>query len=63
MMHQIIKPQVNNDDRPIRKTIIQKDEIVSLVIDINLLSVDGFIKKYCSSSSQESSIKGKIHSR
>lgn len=63
MMHEIIKPQVNNDDRPIRETIIQKDEIVSLVIDINLLSVDEFMKKYCSSSSQESSIKGKIHSR
>ena len=63
MKLRIIKPQVNTDYRPVRETIIQKDEIVSLVIDINLLSVDEFMKKYCSSSSQEPSIKGKIHSR
>ena len=63
MKLRIIKPQVNTGYRPVRETIIQKDEILSLIIDLNLLSVDEFMEKYCSSSSQESSIKGKIHSR
>ena len=33
--------------RPKRNEIIQRDEIISLKIDLNLLSVDEFISKHC----------------
>ena len=56
MMHQKCEPLITFNDRPIREAIIQKDEIISLVIDINLLSVDEFIQKYCYSCTQESSL-------
>ena len=55
MMHQKCEPLIKFNDRPIREAIIQKDEIISLIIDINLLSVDEFIQKYCYSCSQETS--------
>ena len=60
MMHQKCEPLIKFNDRPIRESIIQKDEVVSLIIDINLLSVDEFIQKYCYSYSQESSLEREI---
>ncbi len=48
-MHQAIDPLAQFNDRPDREEIIQKDEIISLKIDLNLLSVEEFIEKYCSS--------------
>jgi len=56
MTHQKCEPIIKYNDRPIRESIIQKDEIVSLIIDINLLSVDEFIQKYCYSCTQETSL-------
>lgn len=53
MMHQKCESLIKFNDRPIRDKIIQKDEVISLIIDINLLSVDEFILKYCYSCSQE----------
>jgi len=47
MMHQAIDPLAQFNDRPNREEIIQKDEIISLKIDLNLLSVEEFIDKYC----------------
>lgn len=35
--------------KPERDTCISKDEIMSLVIDLNNLTVDEFLNKYCSS--------------
>lgn len=32
--------------RPLRNTIISKDEITGLTIDLNLLTVEEFIQKY-----------------
>jgi hypothetical protein len=46
MMHQRIEPYVTLDDRPERETIIEKDEIVSLVIDTETLSTIDFYEKY-----------------
>ena len=63
MKLRIVKPQVNTDYRPVREKVIQKDEILSLVIDLNLLSVDEFMEKYCFSSSRETEIKEKFHIR
>ncbi len=48
MTHQTVDSTVILYGRPKRDTIIQKDDIVSLKIDCNLLSVDEFIDKYCS---------------
>ena len=57
MKHQTVQPAVKLNDRPIRDTIIQKDDIISLIIDVNLLSVDEFIFKYCLTTTTESPIK------
>ena len=57
MIHQKCEPLITFNDRPVRETIIQKDAIISLIIDINLLSVDEFIQKYCYSFSQETSLE------
>ena len=35
--------------RPKRETMIDHDDIISLKIDLNLLTTDEFIEKYCSS--------------
>lgn len=59
MMHQKCEALIKLNDRPVRELIIQKDEIISLIIDINLLSVDEFIRKYCYSCTQESSLDRK----
>ncbi len=47
MMHQTTDSVSSFTGRPQRDTIIQKDDIVSLQIDLNLLSVEDFIRKYC----------------
>ncbi len=48
MTHQTTDSSVILYGRPKRDTIIQKDDVVSLTIDCNLLSVEEFIEKYCS---------------
>jgi hypothetical protein len=48
MMHQRVEPFVTLDDRPDRDTIIEKDEVLSLIIDIETLSIKDFYKKYFS---------------
>lgn len=55
MMHQKVESLVDLNDRPERNTVIQKDDIVSLTIDINLLSVEKFLEKYCSENPTECS--------
>jgi hypothetical protein len=57
MKHQSVQPAVKLNDRPIRDTIIQKDDIISLIIDVNLLSADEFICKYCLTTTTESPIE------
>jgi hypothetical protein len=49
MMHQRAEPFVTLDDRPDRDTIIEKDEILSLIIDIEIMSTEKFYEKYFSS--------------
>jgi hypothetical protein len=34
------------DDRPERENVIEKDEILSLIIDIEIMSTADFYKKY-----------------
>ncbi len=57
MKHKIIQPVAKSNDRHVRDTIIEKDDITSLIIDLNLLSADDFIRKYCLTSATESPIK------
>jgi hypothetical protein len=47
MIRHTRKPKITLSNRPKRDKIIQRDEIVSLKIDLNLLSVDEFIAKHC----------------
>ena len=47
MMHQSINP-ATAFDRPVRDAIIQKDEIISLKIDLETLSLGEFYGKYFS---------------
>jgi hypothetical protein len=46
MYDQSVEPVVSLDDRPIRETIIEKDEIFSLIIDVETLNSGEFYKKY-----------------
>jgi len=62
-MHQENQPLFTFHDRPLRDSVIQKDEIVSLMIDINLLSADEFIRKHCSLASRRKSTQEKARSR
>jgi hypothetical protein len=48
MMHQRVEPFVTLDDRPERDTVIEKDEIISLIIDIEIMTTVDFYKKYFS---------------
>lgn len=48
MMHQRVEPYVILDDRPERETVIEKDEVIGLIIDIETLSPVDFYKKYFS---------------
>jgi hypothetical protein len=55
MKHNTIYPAARkNSDRPVRDTVIEKDDITSLIIDLNLLSADDFLRKYCLTTSTES---------
>jgi hypothetical protein len=57
MTQQFIKTAECTHDRPERETIIQKDEIISLKIDLNLLSVEDFLEKYCTTVQHASPMK------
>lgn len=48
MMHQRVERHVRFSRRPQRKTIIEKDEIVGMKIDVEVLSTDEFYVKYFS---------------
>ena len=48
MMHQRVERHVRFSRRPRRETIIEKDEIVGLKIDVEVLSADEFYVKYFS---------------
>ncbi len=48
MMHQRVEPYVTLDDRPNRDNIIEKDEIMSLIIDVETMSIEDFYEKYFS---------------
>ena len=56
MMHQQYEPDLTLDDRPDREAIIEKDEIIGLIIDLETLSPDDFFAAYFSE-------KRKKHSR
>lgn len=47
MRHQISGTGVPLEGRPNHDKIIQKDEIINLVIDLNLLTVEEFLLKHC----------------
>ncbi len=48
MMHQRVDPFITLDDRPDRDTVIEKDEIISLIIDLETMSTERFYDKYFS---------------
>lgn len=48
MIHQRAETFVSLDDRPNRNTIIEKDEILSLIIDVEILPTEKFYEKYFS---------------
>ncbi|MFP4015289.1 MAG: hypothetical protein ACLFVQ_14465 [Chitinispirillaceae bacterium] len=48
MMHQRVEPYVSLDDRPDRDTVIEKDEVMSLIIDVETMSTTDFYDKYFS---------------
>ena len=53
MMHQRVEPFVTLDDRPDRETVIEKDEILSLIIDIEIMSTEDFYNKYFSTEERQ----------
>ena len=46
MHHQRVEPYITLDDRPERETIIEKDEVISLIIDTETMSIKEFYDKY-----------------
>ena len=48
MIHQKVEPFVTLDDRPERDVVIEKDEVLGLVIDIETMLVIDFYDKYFS---------------
>jgi hypothetical protein len=48
MMHQRVEPYLTLDDRPDRDTVIEKDEVLSLIIDVETMSTVDFYNKYFS---------------
>lgn len=46
MMHQPFEPDLTLDDRPERNMIIEKDEITSLIIDLETLSPEEIYSIY-----------------
>ena len=57
MMHQQYEPNLTLDDRPDREIIIEKDEIIGLIIDLETLSVDDFYTTYFSTAGKKRSRK------
>ena len=45
-MHQRVEQYVTLDDRPDRDNIIEKDEVMSLIIDVEIMSIEDFYDKY-----------------
>lgn len=45
-MHQRIEPLVRLNDRPDRDEIIEKDEILGLIIDLEIMSPEDLNTKY-----------------
>jgi hypothetical protein len=50
MMHQRYEPVLTLDDRPEREDVIEKDEILGLIIDLETMDPDAFFKTYFSDS-------------
>lgn len=48
MTKQSKNSKITFSNHPKRDKIIQRDEIISLLIDLHLLSADEFISKHCS---------------
>lgn len=48
MMHQRIDPEMSLDDRPEREEVIEKDEILGLIIDLETMSPDDLFSTYFS---------------
>jgi hypothetical protein len=48
MMHQQYEPDLTLDDRPNREEIIEKDEVIGLIIDLETMSADDFYTAYFS---------------
>jgi hypothetical protein len=48
MTNQRGEQYVTLDDRPERENVIEKDEILSLIIDIEIMSTAEFYRKYFS---------------
>ncbi len=48
MLHQRVDPFLTLDDRPDRDTVIEKDEILSLIIDVETMTTVDFYNKYFS---------------
>ena len=46
MMHQRYEPDLTLDDRPEREAIIEKDEIIGLIIDLETMSTEDFYATY-----------------
>lgn len=46
MMHQRFEPAITLDDRPEREEVIDKDEIIGLVIDLETMTSEDVYKTY-----------------
>jgi hypothetical protein len=57
MMHQQHEPNLTLDDRPDREVIIEKDEVIGLIIDLETLSADDFYATYFSAPRKKRSRK------
>ena len=53
MINQRGEPYVTLDDRPERENIIEKDEILSIIIDIEIMSAIDFYGKYFSNEEKQ----------
>jgi len=62
MMHKPAESYASLNGRPNRSIIIQKDEILSLRIDLETMSADQIIRKYCIATDEKSAGKGKADS-
>lgn len=57
MMHQRYEPDLTLDDRPKRDAIIEKDEIIGLIIDLETMSPEDFNTTYFTIKRKKSSRK------